>query len=112
MQRGTCLYQENRNSDAMIGELTRSPILFSIVIMSHIRPVKPQFLSTILCGLITRHRVTYGESRPLGKEKRMDSKIEEVLNDIAKEIYGKVYDDLRAVEQDEVYCIAEDSGLV
>lgn len=42
----------------------------------------------------------------------MDSKIEEVLNDIAKEIYGKVYDDLRSVEQDEVYCIAEDSGLV
>ena len=56
--------------------------------------------------------ITYGENRPLGKEKRMDSKIEEVLNDIAKEIYGKVYDDLRSVEQDEVYCIAEDSGLV
>ena len=56
--------------------------------------------------------ITYGENRPLGKEKRMDSKIEKVLNDIAKEIYGKVYDDLRSVEQDEVYCIAEDSGLV
>ena len=27
---------------------------------------------------------------------------EEVLNDIAKEIYGKTYDDLRSVEQDEV----------
>ena len=37
---------------------------------------------------------------------------EVVLNDIAKEIYGKVYDDLRSVEQDEVYCIAEDSGWV
>ena len=45
------------------------------------------------------------------EEKRMNTK-EEVLNDIAKEIYGKTYDDLRSVEQDEVYCIAEDSGWV
>ena len=74
-------------------------------------PSTAQSLSTILCGLIARHRVTYGENRALGKEKRMQNK-EEVLNDIAKEIYGKVYDDLRSVEQDEVYCIAEDSGLV
>ena len=60
---------------------------------------------------MARHRVTYGENRALGKEKRMNTK-EEVLNDIAKEIYGKTYDDLRSVEQDEVYCIAEDSGWV
>ena len=45
------------------------------------------------------------------EEKGMNTK-EEVLNDIAKEIYGKTYDDLRSVEQDEVYCIAEDSGWV
>ena len=74
-------------------------------------PSTPQSLFTIPCGLLARHTVTYGENRALGKEKRMQNK-EEVLNDIAKEIYGKVYDDLRSVEQDEVYCIAEDSGWV
>ena len=42
----------------------------------------------------------------------MNSKKEEVLNDIAREIYGRGYEELRSVEQDEGYCIAEDSGLV
>ena len=59
-------------------------------------------------------KVVYGENSQTSfetEEKRMNTK-EEVLNDIAKEIYGKTYDDLRSVEQDEVYCIAEDSGWV
>ena len=42
----------------------------------------------------------------------MNSKKEVVLNDIAREIYGRGYEELRSVEQDEGYCIAEDSGLV
>ena len=77
-------------------------------------PSSPQSLFTIFSGSIRRHRVTYGEDSQTSfetEEKRMNTK-EEVLNDIAKEIYGKTYDDLRSVEQDEVYCIAEDSGWV